>query len=192
MLGRRRTEGLEARWDAAVQLSAHDDALLRVGKASKKVLDFYSEAAHLTSLTSKTISQLCEQVCVDRLIMADRLVLTGDKLMRTRPVEYRSAVSRYYYAMYHSVRAVVYYAHGGDDHQAHSTLPSNLPKDFPSHSIWLNDLKDARSFRNDADYDPYPFADSDWKPVAADLATKAPLLAKEARLYLRKKGCGGV
>lgn len=175
-----------------MQLSAQDSALLRVGKASKKDLKLYGEAAHLTKLMSKTISQLCEQVCVDRLAMADRLVLTGNKLMRTRPVEYRSAVSRYYYAMYHSVRAVVYYVHGGDDHQEHSTLPTKLPQDFPNNNIWLNDLKDARSFRNDADYDPYPFADTAWKPVAMQLASRAPQLATEARLYLHKKGCAGV
>lgn len=177
---------------SVVQLSAQDQALLRVGKATKRTLSLYAEAVHLTAVTSKTISQLSEQACVDRMAMADRFVLTGDKLMRTRPVEYRSAVSRYYYAMYHSVRTVVYFVHGGDDHQEHSALPTKLPTDFPSHSMWLNDLKDARSHRNDADYDPYPFADSDWKPVASNLAAKALLLTKEARQYLRKKGCAGV
>lgn len=177
---------------AGVQLSPQDHALLRVGIASKKTLILYAEAIHLTSVTAKSIVQLQQQVCVDRLQMADRFIRAAEKLVRCRPPEYRSAVSRYYYAMYHSVRAVVYFAHGGDDHQEHSTLPTKLPVDFPGHNVWLNDLKDARSRRNDADYDPYPFSDAAWKSVASNLASQAPRLAQEARTYLQRKGCAGL
>ena len=174
-----------------MQLSTQDQALLRVGKANIKTLELFEEGVYLTSFMSKTVSQLRDQVCIDRMAMADRFVITGNKLMRTRPVESRSAVSRYYYAMYHAIRSVVYFYHKGDDHQDHSKLPSKLPGDFPNHGTWLNDLKDARLYRNDADYDPYPFGDKDWKPIAQDLSSKASSLTKIARMYLRQKGCVG-
>ncbi|WP_157358561.1 HEPN domain-containing protein [Amycolatopsis sp. ATCC 39116] len=175
-----------------MQLTPREEALLRVSKAGKKTLGLFEEGLHLTGLTSQTFDELREQVCADRLSLADRFIVTGSKLMRARPAEYRSAISRYYYAMYHSVRAVVYFAHKGDDHQEHSKLPSNLPNDFPGHGLWLNDLKDARAYRNDADYDPYPLDNLRWKDAAKTLAAKAPVLAKTARQYLRQKGCSGV
>ncbi len=43
--------------------------------------------------------------------------------MRGRPPMRRVAVGRYYYAMYHAMRAVVYFRTPGDDHEQHSDLP---------------------------------------------------------------------
>jgi hypothetical protein len=91
--------------------------------------------------------------------------------------------------MYHAARAVVYFSHGGDDHQSHSDLPTKLPDDFVDAGLWQNSLKDARSRRNQADYDPYPMAEATWRPIAAILANEAPRLVALAEQYLRAKGC---
>ncbi len=83
----------------------------------------------------------------------------ADRLMRARPPMCRVAVGRYYYGMYHAMRAVVYFHVTGDDHEQHSVLPRSMPADFPDADFWKNALKDARLRRNEADYDPYPMSD---------------------------------
>jgi len=130
--------------------------------------------------------------CAVRLLLAKELLQTADKLMRSRPAQYRSAISRYYYSMYHAIRAVVYYVHGGDDHQEHTNLPGHLPPDFVDRALWQNALKDARARRNDADYDPYPLAPGAWRDVARDLRVRARQLVVLAESYLRWKGCAHI
>jgi uncharacterized protein (UPF0332 family) len=169
--------------------AGYDDALLRIGKASKKTLLLYGEGIYLTASTARGLIDLQHQVCADRVRLARAFLVAGSKLLRSRPGQYRNAISRYYYSMYHAARAVVYFSHGGDDHEAHSVLPTKLPDDFVDGDLWQNSLKDARSRRNQADYDPYPTAEASWKPIATTLANDAPELVALAEQYLRAKGC---
>lgn len=91
--------------------------------------------------------------------------------------------------MYHSARAVVYFSHGGDDFEKHADLPGRVPSDFTDSDLWRNALKDARSHRNDADYDPYPSDPRSWRAIAGHLGTNAVDLLAEAEQYLKRKGC---
>jgi hypothetical protein len=90
--------------------------------------------------------------------------------------------------MYQAMRAAVYIAHGGDDHEEHSKLPSHVPTDFPEQD-WQTRLKDARLVRNDADYDPYPVANRDWAKRAKTMKNEAEILLRLTRAYLNGKGC---
>ncbi|MEV8420029.1 HEPN domain-containing protein [Streptomyces niveus] len=128
-------------------------------------------------------------MCADRIALAEDFLTTADRLMRSRPPEFRSAISRYYYSMYHAFRAVAYFNEGGDDKESHSALPGAVPRDFPDSAIWQNELKDARSRRNAADYDPYPILPAAWRDVAKDLQSKTPTLLALAGSYLKKRGC---
>jgi uncharacterized protein (UPF0332 family) len=101
----------------------------------------------------------------------------------------RLTISRAYYAMYHSLRAVAYIYHGGDDHQQHSDLPQRLPSDFPDVAIWGNQLKSAREYRNQADYDPYPKSIAYWRDIAQLVDSDSKVLLPLTRNYLRSKGC---
>ncbi|MET7820504.1 HEPN domain-containing protein [Micromonospora zamorensis] len=168
---------------------SYDAELLRVSKATKSILQFYGEGVHIETHTSRSLSDLQQQVCADRLILAESFLHAGTRFLRMRSPEYRSAISRYYYAMYHTARAVVYHHHGGDDHESHSTLPTKLPRDFTNSALWTNYLKDARNRRNEADYDPYPMGGAPWRPIAANLSTKASDLLALAQSYLQQKGC---
>jgi uncharacterized protein (UPF0332 family) len=98
-------------------------------------------------------------------------------------------VGRSYYAMYHAVRAVVFLAYGGDDHEAHAKLPGQLPADFSDRTNWENTLKSARFDRNRADYDPYPRTDAAFRTTALETCRAATDLIQECRAYLRGKGC---
>lgn len=110
-------------------------------------------------------------------------------MISARPPLYRGALSRFYYSMYHSMRAVVYFSHEGDDFQAHSKLPGYTPDDFPEASLWQNALKDARTRRNAADYDAYPKSDKAYRAGALALQVQAIELEKLSREYLKLKGC---
>lgn len=169
-----------------------EQQLLRVSKSSQRQLAAFRDGVYITSSTTRSLDDLRDQACADRLELAESFLKVGDRLMRARPPEYRSAIGRYYYAMYHCMRAVVFFVHNGDDHQKHDVLPSHTPKDLPNSALWENRLKDARSRRNDADYDPYPTALGASKQAAIDLRKHAQDFVPVVRSYLKSKGCAHV
>lgn len=125
--------------------------------------------------------------CKDRIDLAKKFLRTATYLKNNGRSNYRSLMSRAYYSMYHAARATVYFMHGGDDHEEHSKLPTNLPDDFPNKNIWVNDLKLARLERNKADYDPYP-NDIQFKSDSLNYLAKAHDLIRVTTLYLQSKG----
>jgi uncharacterized protein (UPF0332 family) len=172
-----------------VSLTDEERRLLRVSKSGKRDLKAYKEGVHLEAASSRTIDDLRAQACADRIRLAERIIDDADRAMQARPPMRRAAVGRYYYAMYHAIRAVVFFKTPGDDFEQHSELPAHLPGDFPDVEMWKNELKDARLTRNEADYDPYPEADGDFKDAAVKLKAKAADLISVARSYLHSKGC---
>lgn len=171
-----------------VRRTSHD-LLRRVAEANKNTFAQYKEGVYLATTASRTLEDMRHQVTADRLILANHFLQAGHRFVKMRPPQYRSAISRFYYAMYHSMRAVVYFTTGGDDHQEHGVLPKHTPGDFPNCTIWENQLKNARTMRNSADYDPYPDAPGDWRSIARDLGVEAVALVRLAEGYLKQKGC---
>jgi uncharacterized protein (UPF0332 family) len=175
-----------------VTLTPVEQQLLRISKSTQRQLTLFRDGVYITAATARTLDDLRDQACADRLALAESFVAVGDRLMRSRPPEYRSAISRYYYAMYHCMRATVFFDHDGDDHQKHDVLPQHTPADFPDGDVWENRLKDARGRRNDADYDPYPVNRTAPRQAASDLQAHARALVPIVRSYLRSKGCDHV
>ena len=164
--------------------------LLRVTTAKKQLVLDWREGVSLEADTGRTIDDLRQRAVADRIQLAYDFRRRGNSLMRQSPPLYRDAVSRFYYAMYHAMRAVVYFAERGDDHQEHRDLPPKTPSDFPQSSIWANDLKSARERRNSADYEPYPKTNESWRVRAEELQRRANALLPLAKAYLIRKGCG--
>lgn len=169
-----------------------EQTLHRISQATRADLARFKEGVHHSTSTSRSIEDLQHQAIADRLRLGDTFRATGSGLLRKRPAENRAAVGRFYYAMYHYMRAVVFFVTSGDDHEAHSTLPKHVPADFPNQSTWQNDLRGARLSRNEADYDAYPSVDADFRASAQDLEKLAKTLSNEVRTYLRGKGCAHV
>jgi uncharacterized protein (UPF0332 family) len=167
---------------------ATDHDLLYVSKGFKERLDTLAAGASLTARTGYSINSLRSKAVSDRLKLARSILKSAENSLDPTAPSFRTAVSRAYYAMYHTTRALSYYVNGGDDHQEHSKLPANIPKDFPSRSHWENELKRARLERNRADYDPYPKNDRRFENTALDLIQIARDLTLVARRYLRFKG----
>jgi len=164
--------------------------LLRVSLATTQLISFWNEGVSLAKDSGQSVEQLLHKVAADRWGFAAIQHAHAGTLMKQSPPVYRSAISRYYYGMYHAMRACVFLAYPGDDHQDHSKLPLNIPKDFdPTGTDWQGKLKDARLARNRADYEPYPKANTAWRIMALATQSDANDLLKTSRIYLRKKGC---
>lgn len=165
--------------------------LIDVSKANKNLISNWKVGVLIESELGHPISQLAYLVAADRWYLAYEHKRHANKLLKLKPALYRSAISRYYYAMYHAMRACSYVFHGGDDYEQHKELPSHIPSDFPPtpSTNWQNALKNARETRNRADYDPYPKSDKAWKIDAMNLKADADKLLLVSRAYLQTKGC---
>lgn len=175
-----------------IRLPLNDDRLIRVGKAERKLIANWDEGVSLQSDSGLTIAELTNLVATDRWHLADRHHRAANRLLSLPRPPYRTAISRLYYAMYHAMRAAAFIFHNGDDHEAHKSLPQNVPDDFPDKDFWANALKTARLVRNSADYDPYPKHARPWAKKAQIIKTDAKGLVRLARDYLRSKGCQGL
>lgn len=162
---------------------------LRIARANRELILAWAEGVHLEAVTGISLADLRQLVTSDRIQLAAAFATQGDRLMTATPAHFRDATSRFYYSMYHSMRAAVFFDHGGDDNQAHSELPRHTPRTFPDRDIWSNRLKSAREHRNSADYDPYPKSDMAWRGVATELQGHAHDLLRESRAFLRGVGC---
>lgn len=171
---------------------ASDETLLAVSKAGKADLSAWGRGIHLEASTGRTLEELRHRVVADRIVLAASLRVDGVACATESTGAYRSAVSRFYYCIYQAGRAVVYFQKGGDDHQEHSSLPGQLPGDFPDRNRWLNAMTGARLDRNRADYDPYPKSPRAWRGTALSWQAVATDFLATCRAYLRLKGCSYV
>lgn len=164
-----------------------ESELLLVSKSNQEKLRNFTDGVRLAQRSGRTIKQLQIQAARDRLSLARLQLKDATYAARGAPNFGRAAVSRAYYAMYHAARAASYLSFGGDDHEAHSTLPQKFPSDFPNAEVWKNRLKDARLERNRADYDPYPRGSAEFCLVAPRLISEAKEMIKLTQEYLRQK-----
>ena len=163
--------------------------LLRVAKAERQTLRDWKEGISLHRDSGLPLDTLVLQVASDRWALARTQRRDGNMLLRLRSPAYRCAISRYYYVMYHCIRAAVYIDHEGDDFEGHSELPKHVPEDFPDNNGWAHRLKTGRLSRNGADYDAYPKGDAAWRKKAVEIKSDADELLLVTRDYLRGKGC---
>lgn len=168
---------------------ADRESLSRVTQADARIIGAWGEGVHLEARTNRSIEELIHRASADRLALAYQLRRRANKLLEVQPSMQRDAVSRYYYAMYHAARALAFFRYQGDDHQEHTKLPDALPGDFLDRDTWVNNLKNARLARNEADYSPYPKSDHAWDRQALGLRSQAGEFLRLSRAYLRSKGC---
>lgn len=163
--------------------------LLRIGLAKGKEQSAWLEGISLERAAGQTIDQLRCRVVASRFSLAKEMRNQSSySPLSSMPIQ-RLTISRSYYVMYHSIRAAAYLFYLGDDHQQHSELPQKVPNDFPNHAVWANQLKSAREYRNQADYDPYPKSVTYWRNIAATVYADAGNLMPVVAAYLRGKGC---
>ena len=111
--------------------------------------------------------------------------------LAARPRQWRSTVSRSYYAAYNASRSVRYFVDGqvkltAEDHQS----VGDLPDDFPNKGVWSSFLTDLRKDRNIADYEPWLGARKTLSLPPHDSYLKTRELLTVCRAYLRGRGVG--
>jgi uncharacterized protein (UPF0332 family) len=163
--------------------------LLRVGKVRSTEQKLWLEGLSIERSANQSISDLQRRVSKARFALAKEMQRAVMLARRSRIPVHRSIVSRSYYCMYHAVRAAAYMFYLCDDHERHSDLPKMVPSDFPDSASWGNQLKSAREYRNQADYDPYPVTSRYWVQIAKSVETDANSLMPIVATYLRGKGC---
>lgn len=163
--------------------------LLRIGQAKIKEQSAWHEGISIEKSSGETIERIRIRIVAARFALAQEMKKQNSYSPDASAAIQRLTVSRSYYAMYHAIRAAAYIHYAGDDHQAHSDLPNKIPSDFPSNIVWGNQLKSAREYRNQADYDPYPRSIKYWKVMAEAVHEDAVKLLPIVRNYLRGKGC---
>jgi uncharacterized protein (UPF0332 family) len=162
--------------------------LKRISEASCDSVKMWKEGVSLEYNSGKSISFLICRVAADRWILAYALRAQANRLFVAH--HFRSAISRYYYCMYHAMRACVFINCEGDDHEKHSELPLHIPPAFdPSGTNWQTKLKDARLLRNRVDYEAYPKSEKAWESDAQAIKLDAQLLLRISKQYLTSKGC---
>ena len=163
--------------------------LERVAKAKKQEVDLWAEGVSHQQVTGRSLDELIDRATADRVALAARFASRARQLLSSNPPMFRDAISRAYYSMYHSWRAVAFHVTRGDDNWAHSDLPKFSPPGFPNVAAWQNQVKNARLTRNGADYDAYPKSDNAWNAQAQQLVVSATDLLSECKKYLRGRGC---
>ena len=147
------------------------------------------EGPSIESELSRQVDDVMAQTVADRLALADEFLDMAERLHRMRSDMSRPAIARYYYAMYHAMRAASYQYLGGDDYEQHTVLSAKgIPQDYPNKLFAANELNYARSLRNEADYEQYPVARSYFKAEVKTLRPIAIAFVKSARLYVTSKG----
>ncbi|MDQ4501303.1 hypothetical protein [Sinomonas sp. ASV322] len=170
-------------------LTAAELRLLRLSKLASRDVALLSEGASMVADLSMSIADARSKISADRILLAEQFIAMADRMARSRADMSRAAIARYYYAMYHSMRAVAFFHFNGDDFEAHATLhQKGIPKDYPNASAAANSLRDARLLRNEADYDPYPQMDAYFRDAAKRISQTARDFVAKARQYLLNKG----
>lgn len=163
--------------------------LRRISQSPKDTIALWKEGASLVADSGHQIDALLLVVASDRWKLSKQFNNQGKRLMLLQTPACRSAISRFYYSMYHAARACVFLETKGDDHERHSELPLHLPSALKTPTNWQTILKNARLLRNRADYESYPKTENSWKSEALAIQTNAANLLVDSKVFLISKGC---
>ena len=170
-------------------LTPIEHELFKLQKFKKNQINHMQNGVRLAGLAAAPLEDLLRRASSARLRLARRFLRSSRYLMSHRPVLYRDVVSRAYYSIYHSARAVSFLTYPGDDCEEHDKVATGLPPDLPDVEVWRNKIKDARLKRNEADYEPFMVSDPQFKQASATTLSAATDFIVVCSTYLRSKGC---
>jgi uncharacterized protein (UPF0332 family) len=163
--------------------------LIRVATGHSKDQQLWSEGVSLERDAGAPLAQVQIRVSAARFELAKSMHADARRALLLAKPAYRTVISRAYYSMYHSFRAAAFLFYGGDDYEQHTKLSLHLPADFPNFAVWANQLKSAREYRNQADYEAYPKTGAYWKSISTLVLNDSKSLLPVAAAYLNGKGC---
>ena len=139
------------------------------------------------SIELNILENLIEQVVLERWNVALSFARCARNLSVEVEDNFRTIISRNYYACYHASRALVFLVTKSDVDD-HKKLASNLRNCLePANANSADILDKWRDIRNEADYSPYPFID-DLKITAEESCTETADFLDILRPEFRKRG----
>lgn len=170
-------------------LSPIELELLVIQKFRKSQIDLLKNGVRLVGVAGRPIDDLLRDASTARFRLAKRFLRSAVRLKSQRPALNRDVVSRAYYAIYHSARAVSFLTQPGDDYEAHDKVANGLPTDLPDVENWRNKIKDARLKRNEADYEPFMASDPNFRNASTSILKTAVDFTNACSSYLKAQGC---
>jgi len=161
-----------------------ESELLKINHAEVRRLVASTESADAVAAYDTRVSAAIKRWCLlaQNHLQSARVLVDRSRL-------WRSTVSRAYYAVYNSSRAIRLYAYGrvkegGDDHRH----VGELPDDFPERNQWSPFLNQLRFERDRCDYDPGSDVRTSLSDDPRSLVRRAEEFLSETREYLRERG----
>lgn len=160
-------------------LTLEDQVLLHISTSKRESLLSYSGGGQTRH--PLPYNEMMKRVVSDRLALAGMHLRTGDLMLDAG--QYRTSISRHYYAIYHAGRAVAFFDFSGDDHERHAELPNHIPSGISGSGEWSRRLNEARLTRNMADYDLYPVQSAAWHEDASNISIQASRFIAECQNF---------
>lgn len=149
----------------------------------RRILEGFAEGADISWFDRTAVT-----VCKQWLRLAQHHLQVARSLVNSNR-NWRSVVSRSYYAVYAASRTVRFYVEGSvkldvDDHKR----VGDLPNDFPKKPEWSNFVVELRRDRNLADYEPWQHVRRSLTHSPNKALKKSAEFVGESRKYLRQRG----
>jgi uncharacterized protein (UPF0332 family) len=170
-------------------LTVVENELLKLQKFNKNQINLLQNGVRLVGVAGRPIEDLLRDASSARFKLAKSFLRSSNRLISHKPALHRDVVSRAYYAIYHSARAVSFLTHPGDDYEHHDKVASGLPSDLSNVEVWRNKIKDARLKRNEADYEPFLSSDPTFRKASLATNKLAVEFVGVCAIYLKGKGC---
>ena len=123
------------------------------------------------------------QITMDRYEMGEEFLCSAKAISGDSKVDRRNVISRSYYAMYHSARAVIFHTVLYDE-DVHERLPERIHEILRGKYGQI--LRECRDIRNEADYSPYP--EIDLAAASREMIASAEGFLRRCKEYLIERG----
>lgn len=169
------------------QYPKHPDVVF-IGTLTASEVQCGRRSVHASREHNQSFDNLLLLAAASRWRLGRLFLQEGQSLLSLPTPLFRLAVSRLYYSMYHSMRAVAFTHFRGDDNEGHSKLHTKEIPGFDQTIKWQSILKNARTERNQADYDPFPSDDTNFEGAARSMEQDAAAIQHASMTFLRSRG----
>jgi len=136
-------------------------------------------------LDAAKLQDIVNELTLDRFNLAKEFLSQAQAQDLSTISGQKIAISRSYYAMYHSARTVIFHYERADV-EKHEEIAKQLPSTLPNRAHWGFRLNEWRERRNQVDYSPYP--KDNLHVIAQQALVEAENFLDTCAQFLRKRG----
>lgn len=140
-------------------------------------------------LDAAKLQNIVDELTLDRFNLAKEFLSQAQAQDLSTVNGQKIAISRGYYAMYQSGRAIIFH-YGRADIEGHEEVVKRLPSTLPNRVHWSFRLNEWRDKRNQVDYSPYP--NGNLYVIAQQVLVEAEDFLSLCAQFLRTRGIPNV